>query len=137
MLAVFDPPKLQYIQCTLYMYMYSVYLIFVSTMQAYQHYQEVKYVNAMVDDFGVDDELRSNEELYSDTFTRLMDIRCVVTADEEQSQSATLFEAACAEKIQQFDDSESDEEVYYIHIHVHVQCIYMYSVRQTKLYAPS
>ena len=95
-------------------------------MQAYQHYQEVKYVNAMVDDFGVDDELRSNEELYSDTFTRLMDIRCVVTADEEQSQSATLFEAACAEKIQQFDDSESDEEVYYtyMYMYVHLQCIY-------------
>ena len=65
----------------------------------------------MVDDFGVDDELRSNEELYSGTFTQLMNIGCVVVANEEQSQSASLFEAACAEKIQQFDDSESDEEV--------------------------
>ena len=73
----------------------------------------MKYVNTMVDDFGVDDELRSNEELYSGTFTRLMNIGCVVTADEEQSQSAALFEAACAEKIQQFDDSESDEEVHF------------------------
>ena len=79
--------------------------------QAFQHYQEVKYVTTMVDDFGVDDELRSNEELYSATFTTLMNIGCSVTADEEQSQSASLFEAACGEKIQQFDDSESDEEV--------------------------
>ena len=65
----------------------------------------------MVDDFGVDDELRSNEELYSGTFAQLMTIGCSVAAEEEQTESASLFEAACAEKIQQFDDSESDEEV--------------------------
>ena len=82
-----------------------------STTQAYQRYQEVKYVNTMVEDFGVDDELRSNEELYSGTFAQLMSISCSVKADEEQTESASLFEAACAEKIQQFDDSESDEEV--------------------------
>lgn len=74
----------------------------------------------MADDFGVDDELRSNEELYSGTFSQLMNISCAVVADEEQSQSASLFEAACAEKIQQFDDSESDEEVHDVHLH----CIY-------------
>ena len=79
--------------------------------QAYQHYQEVKYINTMVDEFGVDDDLRSNEEPYSGTFSHLMNIACTVLADEEQSQSAALFEAACSEKIQQFDDSESDEEV--------------------------
>ena len=60
---------------------------------------------------GVDDELRSNEELYSGTFAQLMTIGCSVAAEEEQTESASLFEAACAEKIQQFDDSESDEEV--------------------------
>ena len=79
-------------------------------LQAYQRYQEVKYFTTMVDDFGVDDELRSNEEPYSGTFERLMTIGCSVAAEEEQTESASLFEAACAEKIQQFDDSESDEE---------------------------
>ena len=64
-----------------------------------------------MDDFGVDDRLRSNEEPYSGTFTQLMDISCVTAAEEEQSPTAALFEAACNEKIQQFDDSESDEEV--------------------------
>ena len=82
-----------------------------SITQAYQCYQEVKYISAMTDEFGVDDELRSNEELYSGTFERLMGIGCSVSAEEEQTESAALFEAACAEKIQQFDDSESDEEV--------------------------
>ena len=71
----------------------------------------MKYTGNIVDDFGVDDELRLNEESYSGTFSQLMDIGCVVVAEEEQSQSAALFEAACNEKIQQFDDSESDEEV--------------------------
>lgn len=85
-------------------------------MQAYQHYQEVKYISAFIDDFGVDDQLRSNEEPYSGTFSQLMDIACVTVAEEEQSQTAALFEAACNEKIQQFDDSESDEEV---------QCVYV------------
>ena len=72
----------------------------------------MKYTNTILDDFGVDDELRLNEESYGGTFSQLMDIGCVIVAEEEQSQSAALFEAACNEKIQQFDDSESDEEVY-------------------------
>lgn len=93
-------------------------LLSIVFVQAYQHYQEVKYISAMVDDFGVDDELRSNEEPYSGTFSQLMNISCTIVADEEQSQSASLFEAACAEKIQQFDDSESDEEVCDIHVSV-------------------
>ena len=59
----------------------------------------------------MDDQLRSNEEPYGGTFSQLMDIACVTVAEEEQSQTAALFEAACNEKIQQFDDSESDEEV--------------------------
>lgn len=90
----------------------------------------MKYVNTMVDEFGVDDELRSNEELYSGTFSQLMNIRCAVLAEEEQSQSASLFEAACAEKIQQFDDSESDEEVHkysFVCVHIAVmQRMHMY-----------
>ena len=64
----------------------------------------------MVDEFGVDDELRSNEELYGGTFERLMSIGGSMSAEEEQTESVALFEAACAEKIQQFDDSESDDE---------------------------
>ena len=79
--------------------------------QAYQHYQEVKYINNFMDDYGVDDELNPAEEPFGATFTRLMDISCTLTAEEEQSQSAAMFETACSERIQQFDDSESDEEV--------------------------
>ena len=36
-------------------------------------------------------------------------VMCSVSVEEEQSPA--MFEAACNERIQQFDDSESDEEV--------------------------
>ena len=71
----------------------------------------MKYVTAFVDDFGVDDNLRFDEEPYSETFTELMNISCATAAEEEQSTSSALFEAVCNEKIEQFDDSKSDEEV--------------------------
>ena len=34
-----------------------------------------------------------------------------VNAEEEQSQAAAQFETACSDRIKQFDDSDSDEEV--------------------------
>ena len=59
----------------------------------------------------MEDELNSQEEPFGATFSRLMDISCTISAEEEQSQASTLFEAACSERIQPSDDSESDEEV--------------------------
>ena len=85
--------------------------MFISYVQAYQHYQDAKYISNFMDDYGVEDELNAMEEPFGATFTRLMDITCSVSADEDQSQSSALFESACSERIQQFDDSESDEEV--------------------------
>ena len=34
-----------------------------------------------------------------------------MNAEEEQSQAAAQFEDACSDRIKQFDDSDSDEEV--------------------------
>ena len=34
-----------------------------------------------------------------------------MNAEEEQSQAAAQFENACSDRIKQFDDSDSDEEV--------------------------
>ena len=59
----------------------------------------------------MEDELNSQEEPFGATFSRLMDINCTISVEEEQSQASTLLEAACSERIQPFDDSESDEEV--------------------------
>lgn len=78
--------------------------------QAYQQYQDAKYINNYIDDYGVDDELSAVEEPFGGTFSRLMDISCIVSADEEQTPNAAAFEAACSERIQQFDDSESDDD---------------------------
>ena len=48
---------------------------------------------------------------YTAIYTNLTTLNCTVDADEEQSQSMAAFEAAFAERIQVFNDSESDEEV--------------------------
>ena len=48
---------------------------------------------------------------FSSTYTDTTNISCTLDADEEQTQSMAGFEAACTERIQPFDDSESDEEV--------------------------
>ena len=34
-----------------------------------------------------------------------------MNAEEEQSQASAQFETACSDRIKQFDDSDSDEEV--------------------------
>ena len=46
-------------------------------------------------DHGMEDDLNSQEEPFGATFSHLMDI----SAEEEQSQASTLFEAACYERI--------------------------------------
>ena len=40
-----------------------------------------------------------------------MQLSSNVNAEEEQSQAAAQFETACSDRIKQFDDSDSDEEV--------------------------
>ena len=94
-------------------------------------------MNPIMDDYGVEDELNPPEEPFEGSFTRLMDIALEVKADEEQTQVCThvgrhcllngsqsipcvrvqcilqasnIFDTACAERIQQFDDAESDED---------------------------
>ena len=49
---------------------------------------------------------------FSSTYTDTTNISCTLDADEEQTQSMAGFESACTERIQPFDDSESDEEVH-------------------------
>ena len=40
-----------------------------------------------------------------------MQLSSNVNAEEEQSQASAQFETACSDRIKQFDDSDSDEEV--------------------------
>ena len=71
---------------------------------------------------------------FSSTYTDTTNISCTLDADEEQTQSMTGFEAACTERIQPFDDSESDEEVVAITQYMYnYVCTCMY-VHCTQLY---
>ena len=85
--------------------------------QAYQQFQDVKYTTPFSDDYGVEDDLQPGDEPYQLSFTRLMDIgggtapATDSTVEEGQSQALAQFEAACSDRIQPFDDSESDDEV--------------------------
>lgn len=48
---------------------------------------------------------------YAAVYANLTNLNCAVAADEEQTQTMAAFESAFAERIQVFEDSESDEEV--------------------------
>lgn len=54
--------------------------------QAYQQYLDVKYTGSYLDEYGVEDELAASEEPFEASFTRLMDITRMITADEQQPQ---------------------------------------------------
>ena len=79
--------------------------------QAFSQYQDAKYVNTFVEDFGMEDEIVTQQEPFAPSFSRLMDLKCEMKADEQPSAASASFEVAWSMKIQQFDDSESDEEV--------------------------
>ena len=83
-----------------------------TSAQAFSQYQDAKYVNTFVEDFGVEDEIVAQQEPFAPSFSRLMDLKCEVKADEQPSAASASFEVAWSMKIQQFDDSESDEEVW-------------------------
>ena len=55
-------------------------------VKAYQQYLDVKYAGTHLEEYGVEDELSASEEPFEASFTRLMDITRIITANEEQSQ---------------------------------------------------
>ena len=79
--------------------------------QAFQQYQDCKFASNLVEEFGLNDNLSMATVPFSSTYTDTTNISCSIDADEEHTQAMTSFEAACTERIQPFDDSESDEEV--------------------------
>jgi len=66
--------------------LYYEHLFACSFSQAYQQYLDLKYNANYREDYGVEDELSATEEPFEASFTRLMDITRVITADEEQVQ---------------------------------------------------
>ena len=54
-----------------------------TVLQAYQQYQDVRYVTQFMDDCGVEDELNPEREPFEASFSRLMDLSSHIEADEE------------------------------------------------------
>lgn len=81
-----------------------------SLQQAFSRYQMQQITTEFMDTFGLDEEeFQDPDDAITGPFDRIGDISFSINAHEDNPNSA-LFEACCNEKIQQFDDSGSDEE---------------------------
>ncbi|XP_060100518.1 serine/threonine-protein phosphatase 6 regulatory subunit 2 [Heteronotia binoei] len=81
-----------------------------SLQQAFSEYQIQQMTANFVDQFGFnDEEFADQEDNINAPFDRIAEISFHIAADDD-SPNASLFEACCSERIQQFDDNEEDEE---------------------------
>ncbi|XP_032894813.1 serine/threonine-protein phosphatase 6 regulatory subunit 3 isoform X2 [Amblyraja radiata] len=77
--------------------------------QAFSDYQMQQMTSNFIDQFGFnDEEFADQEDMVNVPFERIGDINFSLNTNE--SANVALFEACCKERIQQFDDSGSDEE---------------------------
>ncbi|XP_062917891.1 serine/threonine-protein phosphatase 6 regulatory subunit 3-like isoform X2 [Mobula hypostoma] len=76
--------------------------------QAFSDYQMQQMTSNFIDQFGFnDEEFADQEDMVNVPFERIGDINFSLNTNDSAN---ALFEACCKERIQQFDDSESDEE---------------------------
>uniref|UniRef100_UPI00358FA564 serine/threonine-protein phosphatase 6 regulatory subunit 3-like isoform X4 n=1 Tax=Myxine glutinosa TaxID=7769 RepID=UPI00358FA564 len=81
-----------------------------SLQQAFSDYQMQQMTSNFVDQFGFsDEEFAEQEDNVNASFDRVSEINFAINASDD-SQNAALFEAACNERIQQFDDVSADDE---------------------------
>ncbi|CAL9683288.1 unnamed protein product [Knipowitschia caucasica] len=79
-----------------------------SLQQAFSDYQIQQMTANFVDQFGFnDEEFSEHDENINATFDRIAEINFNLDADDN-SANATAFEAACKERIRQFDDEDED-----------------------------
>ncbi|XP_041452558.1 serine/threonine-protein phosphatase 6 regulatory subunit 3-like isoform X1 [Lytechinus variegatus] len=78
--------------------------------QAFSDYQMQQMTSHFIDQFGFnDEEFAEQEENVNNPFDRISDINFSISANEDNPNSA-LFEACCNERVQPFNDSNSDDE---------------------------
>ncbi|KAL8222592.1 UNVERIFIED_CONTAM: hypothetical protein K2H54_077589, partial [Gekko kuhli] len=81
-----------------------------SLQQAFSEYQIQQMTANFVDQFGFnDEEFADQDDNINAPFDRIAEISFNIEADDD-SPNASLFEACCSERIQQFDDNEEEEE---------------------------
>uniref|UniRef100_A0A8C8VGX2 Protein phosphatase 6 regulatory subunit 2 n=1 Tax=Pelusios castaneus TaxID=367368 RepID=A0A8C8VGX2_9SAUR len=79
---------------------------------AFSEYQIQQMTANFVDQFGFnDEEFAEQEDNINAPFDRIAEINFNIDADDD-SPNASLFEACCSERIQQFDDKEEEEDIW-------------------------
>ncbi|XP_075780435.1 serine/threonine-protein phosphatase 6 regulatory subunit 2 isoform X3 [Pelodiscus sinensis] len=83
-----------------------------SLQQAFAEYQIQQMTANFVDQFGFnDEEFADQDDNINAPFDRIAEINFSIDADDDSS-NASLFEACCNERIQQFDDKEEEEDIW-------------------------
>ncbi|XP_061107005.1 serine/threonine-protein phosphatase 6 regulatory subunit 2a [Conger conger] len=83
-----------------------------SLQQAFSDYQIQQMTANFVDQFGFnDEEFAEHDDNINATFDRIAEINFNLDADDD-SANAAAFEACCKERIQQFDDTEEEEDIW-------------------------
>ncbi|XP_063998889.1 serine/threonine-protein phosphatase 6 regulatory subunit 2 isoform X2 [Pogoniulus pusillus] len=83
-----------------------------SLQQAFSEYQIQQMTANFVDQFGFnDEEFADQDDNINAPFDRIAEISFTIDADDD-SPNASLFEACCNERIQQFDDNEEEEDIW-------------------------
>ncbi|KAJ8261707.1 hypothetical protein GJAV_G00157410 [Gymnothorax javanicus] len=83
-----------------------------SLQQAFSDYQIQQMTANFVDQFGFnDEEFAEHDDNINATFDRIAEINFNLDADDDSSNAA-VFEACCKERIQQFDDTEEEEDIW-------------------------
>nr|XP_032625858.1 serine/threonine-protein phosphatase 6 regulatory subunit 2 isoform X3 [Chelonoidis abingdonii] len=83
-----------------------------SLQQAFSEYQIQQMTASFVDQFGFnDEEFADQDDNINAPFDRIAEINFNIDADDD-SPNASLFEACCNERIQQFDDKEEEEDIW-------------------------
>lgn len=83
-----------------------------SLQQAFAEYQIQQMTANFVDQFGFnDEEFADQDDNINAPFDRIAEINFNIDADDDSS-NASLFEACCNERIQQFDDKEEEEDIW-------------------------
>ncbi|CAG5120318.1 unnamed protein product [Candidula unifasciata] len=81
--------------------------------QAFSDYQLQQMTSNFIDQFGFSDEdfAEQDEKIETVFSNRISNINADIQA-HGINQSTTLFEQVCSERIQQFDDNDSDEDIW-------------------------
>ncbi|KAK7494563.1 hypothetical protein BaRGS_00014216, partial [Batillaria attramentaria] len=82
--------------------------------QAFSDYQLQQMTSNFIDQFGFnEEEFAEQEEKIDAPFSdRISSINFNIQANEVTQPNSTMFDQACNERIQQFDDDDSDEDIW-------------------------